>query len=102
MSKTPREVLGRALAELDHLMKTDRPKVLRSVCAYYNFGHQKRETELGEDIRCARIAKIRKVGGSLVVTIPLPLAKVCTLSAGDAVELDALPSRRIILTKKGR
>lgn len=38
-----------------------------------------------------RICKVRKVGGTLVVTIPKDLAKVMNINQGDRVMISSIP-----------
>lgn len=46
------------------------------------------------------IIKVRKVGGTLVVTLTQGVLEEVSLSEGDRVLIEALPSKRILISKE--
>ena len=47
------------------------------------------------------ILKVREVAGSVVVTLPQPMLASIGLQPGDRVLVEAMPPRRIVITKEG-
>ena len=48
------------------------------------------------------IVKVRKVAGSVVVSLPASVLEPVGIKAGDRVVVEAAPPQRLILTKEGR
>jgi antitoxin component of MazEF toxin-antitoxin module len=48
------------------------------------------------------ILKVRKVGGTLVVTLTQAVLEEVKLDEGDRVLIEALPPRRILISKEGK
>ena len=61
-----------------------------------------REKRISYNIFMSRdIVKVRKVGGTLVVTLTQAVLEQVAFSEGDRVLVEAVPPRRIIISKEG-